>query len=166
MGGLRAWFDKLVLGGIAMRTSWILIADSSRARIFEKKEHERHLEEVEDFVDNLGRATNHELRTDGRGRFYGKGERDQGHAAEPAVSPVEHENELFAHTLTRYLDDARKAHRYNRLYLIAPPKFLGLIRGSLDDEVKKMIQGELQKDISTFTAGEVEDYVKENIWML
>ena len=66
-----------------MRTSWILIADSSRARIFEKKEHERHLEEVEDFVDNLGRATNHELRTDGRGRFYGKGERDQGRGVVP-----------------------------------------------------------------------------------
>ena len=82
------------------------------------------------------------------------------------MSPVEHENDLFAHILTRYLDDARKANRYNRLYLIAPPKFLGLIRGSLDDEVKKMVQGELQKDISTFTAHEVEGYVKENIWML
>ena len=85
---------------------------------------------------------------------------------QPAVSPVEHENDLFAHILTRYLDDARKANRYNRLYLIAPPKFLGLIRGSLDDEVKKMVQGELQKDISTLTAHEVEGYVKENIWML
>jgi hypothetical protein len=55
-----------------MRTTWILISDSSRARIFEKKEHEKHLEEVEDFVDSMGRATNNELRTDGRGRFYGK----------------------------------------------------------------------------------------------
>jgi protein required for attachment to host cells len=149
-----------------MRTTWILIADSSRARIFEKKEHEKHLEEVEDFVDSEGRATSKELRTDGRGRFYGKGERDQGHTAEPAVSAVEHENDMFAHTLTRYLDDARKENRYNRLYLIAPPKFLGLIRGSLDNEVKKMVQAELQKDISTFTAQEVEGYVKENIWML
>lgn len=149
-----------------MRTTWILISDSSRARIFEKKEHEKHLEEVEDFVDSAGRATSNELGTDEGGRFYGRGERYQGHTTQPAVSPVEHENDLFAHILTRYLDDARKANRYNRLYLIAPPKFLGLIRGSLDDEVKKMVQGELQKDISTFTAHEVEGYVKENIWML
>ena len=47
-----------------MRTTWILIADSSRARIFEKKEHEKHLEEVEDFVDSAGRATSNELGTD------------------------------------------------------------------------------------------------------
>jgi protein required for attachment to host cells len=150
-----------------MRTTWILIADSSRARIFEKKEREKHLTEVEDFVDAEGRATSKELRTDGRGRFYGKGERDQGHTAEPAVSPVEHENDLFAHTLARCLDDARKANRYDRLYLIAPPKFLGLIRASLDDEVKKMVHGELQKDISTLSAQEVEGYVKEEtIWIL
>ena len=149
-----------------MRTTWILISDSSRARIFEKKEHEKHLEEVEDFVDSAGRATSNELGTDERGRFYGRGERYQGHTTQPAVSPVEHENDLFAHILTRYLNDGRKANRYNRLYIIAPPKFLGLIRGSLDDEVKKMVQGELQKDISTFTAHEVEGYVKENIWML
>jgi protein required for attachment to host cells len=155
------------MGGIAMRTNWILIADSSRARIFEKKEREKHLTEVEDFVDAEGRATSKELRSDGRGRFYGKGERDQGHTAEPAVSPVEHENDLFAHTLARYLDDARKANSYNRLYLIAPPKFLGLIRASLEDEVKKMVHGELQKDISTLSAQEVEGYVKEEtIWIL
>ena len=150
-----------------MRTTWILIADSSRARIFEKKEHEKHLEEVEDFVDSEGRATSNELRTDGRGRFYGKGEREQGHTAEPAVSPVEHENDLFAHTLARYLDDARKTNRYDRLYLVAPPKFLGLIRANLEDEVKKMVHGELQKDISTLSVQEVEGYVKEEtMWIL
>jgi protein required for attachment to host cells len=149
-----------------MHTTWVLIADSSRARIFEKKEHEKHLEEVEDFVNTAGRTDANELRTDERGRFYGKGERYQGHTADPAVFPVEHENDLFAHTLARYLDDGRKAHRYNHLYLIAPPKFLGLIRGSLHDEVKKLVQGELQKDVSNFAAHEVEGYVKENIWML
>jgi protein required for attachment to host cells len=69
--------------------------------------------------------------------------------------------------LARCLDDSRKANRYDRLYLIAPPKFLGLIRASLDDEVKKMVHGELQKDISTLSAQEVEGYVKEEtIWIL
>jgi protein required for attachment to host cells len=53
------------------------------------------------------------------------------------------------------------------LYLVAPPKFLGLIRASLEDEVKKMVDGELQKDISTLSAQEVEGYVKEEtIWVL
>jgi hypothetical protein len=71
---------------IAMRITWILMAHSSRARFLEKNEREKHLTELEDFLDAAGRATNKELRADRRQRFYGKGERDQ--VIPPAVSPL------------------------------------------------------------------------------
>jgi protein required for attachment to host cells len=142
-----------------MNVTWILIADSSRARIFEKRESEKHLREVDDFVNAAGRADDNELRTDERGRFYGKGERYQGHTDEPAVSAVEHENEMFSHTLASYLDDARNAHRYSRLYLVAGPKFLGLMHDSLKEEVRELVVDELVKDISTMSAREVENYL-------
>ncbi|MBA4142386.1 MAG: host attachment protein [Nitrosospira sp.] len=146
-----------------MGTTWILIADSSRARIFEKKGREKNLQEIEDFVNPAGRAASNELRTDERGRFYGRGEQYHGHTADPSVFPVEHENEMFSHTVTKYLDDARKTQRYEHLYLIAAPKFLGLIRGNLGEEVKKMVEGELHKDISTLKSREIEAYVNEEI---
>jgi protein required for attachment to host cells len=142
-----------------MTVTWILIADSSRARIFEKKESEKHLREVEDFVNAAGRADESELRTDDRGRFYGKGERYQGHTDDPAVSAVEHENEMFSHTLSNYLDDARNAHRYSRLYLIAPPKFLGLMNSNLKEEVRELVVDKLGKDVSAMSAREVENYL-------
>jgi protein required for attachment to host cells len=99
------------------------------------------------------------LRTDERGRFYGKGERYQGHTDEPAVSAAEHENEIFSHTLASYLDAARNAHRYSRLYLVAGPKFLGLMHDSLKKEVSQLVVDELVKDISTVSAREVENYL-------
>jgi protein required for attachment to host cells len=142
-----------------MNVIWILIADSSRARIFEKKESEKRLREVGDFVNAAGRADDNELRTDERGRFYGKGERYQGHTDEPAVSAVEHEDDIFSHVLANYLDDARNAHRYSRLYLIAGPKFLGLMHSSLKEEVRELIVDELAKDISTMGVGELENYL-------
>lgn len=49
-----------------MTITWILIADSSRARIFEKKESEKHLREVDDFVNAAGRSEDNELQTDAR----------------------------------------------------------------------------------------------------
>jgi protein required for attachment to host cells len=142
-----------------MTITWILIADSSRARIFEKNESEKHLREVGDFVNAAGRSEDNELRTDERGRFYGKGEREQGHTNQPAVSPVEHENEMFSHTLANYLDDARNDRRYSRLYLIAAPKFLGLLHGGLKEEVRELVADELAKDISTMNARDVENYL-------
>lgn len=142
-----------------MSTTWILIADSSRARIFEKKENEKHLREISDFVNAAGRADDSELGTDERGRFYGRGEQYQGHTAEPAVSAVEHENEMFSHALADYLDSARNARRYARLYLIAGPKFLGLLHGSLKEAVRELVAGELVKDISTKDIREVENYL-------
>jgi protein required for attachment to host cells len=143
-----------------MATIWILIAGSSRARIFEKKESEKHLREVEDFVNAAGRFEDNELRTDERGRFYGKGEREQGHTGQPAVSPAEHESEIFSHTLANYLNDARNHGRYSRLYLIAGPKFLGLLHGSLKEEVRELIVDELAKDISTMGTREMENYLR------
>ena len=144
-----------------MQTTWILVADSSRARIFEKHQAERHLREIEDFVNPAGRADSNDLRSDERGRFYGKGERDQAHTADPHVFPVEHENEMFALAVARHLDQARNAHRYQRLRLIAAPKFLGLIRGNLNKEVQELVVEELPKDISSFNLPEIENYLKK-----
>jgi protein required for attachment to host cells len=142
-----------------MDTTWILVADSSRARIFEKKEQDEHLQEIEDLVDTEGRATSSELRTGELGRFYGKDERGQANTADPTVFPVQHENEIFSRTLTQYLDKGRNEHRYKRLYLIAPPKFLGLIRSNLNEQVEKLVEKEFPKDISTFTIRQIEDYI-------
>jgi protein required for attachment to host cells len=144
-----------------MDTTWIVVADSSRARIFELQEGEQHLREIEDFLNISGRADADDLRTDERGRFYGKGERNQAHTADPAVFPVEHENELFSRTITQYLDNARNQQRYTRLCLIAAPKFLGLLRNNLHKEVHKLIEEDLPKNISTFTRRQIEEYVKE-----
>lgn len=143
-----------------MHTTWIVAADSSRARIFEAEGRTDHLREIEEFSNPAGRAKNSELRTDGPGRYYGRGERDQAHTAPNEVSPVDHETELFTKSLSDYLDKARMAHRYDKLRLIAPPKFLGLLRQNLSKEAQKLVEQEMAKDISWFEAREIEGYLK------
>ena len=144
-----------------MDTTWIVVADSSRARIFERIERQRHLREVDDFVNPAGRADATDLHSDERGRFYGKGERYQGHTAEPAVGPVQHENEVFARDVAQHLTKALGEHRYQRLYLLAAPKFLGLLRGNLHKDVQKVVEEELAKDISGLSLHQVEAYLRD-----
>jgi protein required for attachment to host cells len=117
---------------------------------------------VEDFANPAGRADDNDLRTDERGRFYGKGERYQGHTADPSVFPVQHENELFAHAIGQRLDHARNEHRYSQLVLMAAPKFLGLIRKNLNKEIEKMVTQEMPKDISNVSDPALLAYIKEH----
>ena len=72
-----------------MQPTWIVVADAGRARVLEMQGTE-HLAEIEDFINPAERNDNADIDTDSRGRFYGKGEREEGHTAEPSVQPKEH----------------------------------------------------------------------------
>lgn len=146
-----------------MQTTWILAADNSRARIFEMHGAQDHLREIQDFANPAGRGGPSDIRTDNIGRFYGKGEREQGHTAEPNVDPVDHETQLFSKAISEFLDKARVEHRYDKLCLIAFPKFLGMMRQNLSKEVKKLVEEEVPKDISALETREIEDYVKNRL---
>jgi protein required for attachment to host cells len=130
-------------------TTWIVAADASRARVFEITEPERQLRQIDEFAHPEGRASNRDLTTDAQGRHVTR-----------QVSPVQHENELFSKSLARYLDKGRSQHRYDKLYLIAPPEFLGLMRERLSKEVRKITAEEINKDLSWFEARDIERYVR------
>lgn len=146
-----------------MQTTWIVAADSSRARIFEVHGEQEHLREIEDFVNPAGRSSDRELRMDVPGRFFGKGERSQGHRAEQEVEPEEHETEQFSKQLCEFLDRAGFEHRYEKLCLIAFPKFLGLMRKNMSKETQRLIEDEVPKDISWEDTREIEDYVRNKL---
>jgi protein required for attachment to host cells len=137
-----------------MANTWIVAADSSRARVLQVAGRER-LVEIEDMLNPAGRMDNRELTTDAYPRLRG--------TSSPAsdrqeMTATEHETELFAKRVGEYLDKARNQHRYDELVLVAPPKFLGLIRKELGKEVEKLVANELPKDLSWFNARELEKY--------
>lgn len=137
-----------------MPTTWIVAADSSRARILQVMGRER-LREVEDLVNPEGRLDDRELTTDAHPRFRGTSGPGSDRQEMPAV---EHAVELFAKRIGERLDKARIEHRYDQLVLVAPPKFLGRLRQELDKEVEKLVADELPKDLSWFNAREIERY--------
>ena len=142
-----------------MQTSWIVVADSERARIFARHGRHASLEELDDFINPAGGLAERELSNDALGRFYGKGERFQAHTADPAVFPVEHQIELFAGRLADFLEQARLAHRFDHLRLIAAPRFLGVLRQKIRIDTARLVTEELPKDIVKLTAQEIAAYI-------
>lgn len=147
-----------------MTTTWIIAADSSRARILQVMDREGHLAEVEDFMNPVGRSHERDLLADGHPRFSGHGGVGRPGASTTSgpgsdrqeMSATEHATELFAKRVSEYLDKARSAHRYDRLHVVAPPKFLGQLRKELGKEVQKLVTEELPKDLSWLNPRDLE----------
>jgi protein required for attachment to host cells len=140
-----------------MPTTWILTANRSKARILEMQKLHDPLLEVADFVDPAGRAQAREVNTDASGRFYGKGEHVQGHSTSTEVSTTQHEAERFAEQLRAYLHHAHTEHRFDKLWIVAAPAFLGVLRDKLPKELLAVTELEVNKDVPTATPDEIRD---------
>jgi len=137
-------------------TTWIIAADASRARILQVTDRERELAEIEDLLNPEGRVHDRELISDAHPRFSGHGGAGGPGSDREETSAAEHATELFAKRVGEYLDKARTAHRYDRLHLIAPPRFLGQLRKELGKEVQKLVAEELPKDLSWLSARDIQ----------
>lgn len=144
-----------------MQTTWILAADSSRVRIFQELDAEHHLQEIEDFAHPAGHAKGEELLTGKpERRNMSKGALGGTHDGQPETSPIEHENIQFSKEVGDYLEKARNEQRFDRLCVIAAPKFLGLLRQNLSKEAQKLVEDEIDKDIARWDKNEIERFVQ------
>lgn len=142
-----------------MATTWIVAADSSRARILQVADPQQRLEEVDDLLNPEGRLHDRELISDAHPRFRGT----SGPASDREEMPaVEHAVELFAKRIGDYLDKARNEQRFDRLHLVAPPRFLGVLRKKLGKEVGKLVLKEVPKDLSWFSQRDLESYFRSS----
>ncbi len=74
-----------------MKSTCILVADNSRARIFTAETPSSPLEEIEDFAHSEGRLHDREMTTDLPGKIKGAGA--GGHTFEQPTDPKKHEAE-------------------------------------------------------------------------
>ena len=141
-----------------MKTTWIVAADASRARIFEMHGRAEGLHEIESFVHPASREHDRDLVSDAHGRFQRSDE--AGQSASERIDASEHEAALFSKTLSAHLEQARNAHRYDQLRLIAAPKFLGLLRQNLSKAAQKLIEKETSKNLSWFDSNDIESFIR------
>lgn len=131
-----------------MPGNWVVVADACRARIFETRALGRGLHEIEDLTNPAGRAHSGELLTDAGGRSYPSAGARHGNSVQPRTDPVEHEVELFAKRLTDRLEKARVEGRFEKLYVVAAPRFLGLLREKRSKDLGRLVEREIAKDMA------------------
>ena len=142
-----------------MRKTWIVVADNSRARIFTAETPSSPLIEVDSIVHPEARMHDRDITSDLPGRGSGTG--GSRHSYEGETDAKDYENFEFAKRVADHLDDARKADKFKQLIIIAAPKLLGNLRSELNDQTKKLVTLELDKNLSQLNPEDIRKHMPE-----
>jgi protein required for attachment to host cells len=132
-----------------LKPTWVLVCDASRARVLAFDRAHEPWTVVEDLSHPAGRARSRELVDDKAGRM--------GPGSQPRTDPASTEEARFAHRLGGLLERGFDDHRYGDLVLVAPPRFLGLLRTSLTAPVARRVTTTVDKDLTRTDPRELRD---------
>lgn len=145
-----------------MKDAWVLVADACQARVFRASTPTGALHEIEGFEHPKGRLKITDLVTDGQGRF-----RDRATAHKSAMSPAENaketEAERFSRQLVDFLEHGRVSHRFDRMYLMAPPAMLGRLREKLSNPLARLVRAEIGKAMTHLSSDEVRQVLPDRL---
>ncbi|MEW6445201.1 MAG: host attachment protein [Pseudomonadota bacterium] len=148
------------------------MADAARARFFRVEENpEAHggsqyapsgealvgtLIEFRDLAHSASLLKESDMASDAPGMSSVMGMHSKFGMAEK-ISPKEEEAIRFAKEVADLLK--HEAGAYERLHVIAPPHFLGLLRADMDASVRAKVAGELDKEMTHFPADQIREHL-------
>lgn len=141
-----------------MANTWILVAESSRAKFYAAKNRRAPIKEIEALAHPEGRLHEGDLVSDSAGSDGGSVGQGR-HIMNDKISAKQQEAFGFAKTIAHRLDSARNKGEFSKLVLVAPPSFLGMLRDNLSKEVMAMVCNQVDKNLVLKPAETVREYL-------
>lgn len=130
-----------------MSNTWILVADTARARLFENSHRDDPLRPLGDFINPEARMPGRRSTHDHPPTVH-ESVGPARHSIEPHTTLRDRQRISFARELVDKLEQGRVSRRYDRLVLVAPPKFLGVLHQLIQEPLRQCIVGESARDIT------------------
>ncbi|MGX9463353.1 host attachment protein [Shewanella sp. A14] len=127
-------------------SSWILVADSAHARLFNAETAKSTLIEIKNMIHPEARQHEQKLTSDLPGRQAG-GATNSHHSVGGKTEPKKYEAVEFAREICQYLEAAHNEHKFSDLIVVAAPHFLGNLRKEMSNNIAKIVTLEIDKDI-------------------
>ena len=140
----------------------VVVAGSSKARILLVESGHSPLTDDRDYVHPESRLRVQDLVTDGTGSEIdsgGYGKHSMGHERAAHQKQVE----TFAHDLCGEIDKLRQNSDLWKIYLVAPPKFLGLLRSSISKQCRELLVGEVNKDLVNHSIEDIRSHLPKRL---
>ena len=144
-----------------MGSIWVVVADSSRARIFAAENARGDMVEIQTLTHPEARLHEGDLVSDKAGR-----ERDSGatsHDMGSQTSAKQEEEIRFANMLSQTLESGRTSGQFNKLYIVAAPGFLGTLRKHRSSALQKMVSAEVSKNMAAHALSEIRKHLPERL---
>lgn len=146
-------------------TAWILVSDSSRAKLLSAELREDNWTLVEEFEHRESREMNRDIATSAPGRSHQSAVAGaQRTAMEPPTTPKQAEAQRFAQQLAGYLEKAIAARKFDYLVLAAPPHFLGTLNQTLGRQAAKQVRATVNKDLSMLDVAELRERLVDAVF--
>ncbi|MCG6897214.1 MAG: host attachment protein [Thiocapsa sp.] len=130
-------------------STWILAADNSRARIFAAEKGAGSIREIRTLASPEGRLHEGDLTTDKGGR--GRDPMAGAHGINGEEAHKQENADRFANLVCETLETARNGGELHKLYIVAAPAFLGMLRKHQSHSLRQLIAGEIDKNLTTHT---------------
>ncbi|NNM81106.1 MAG: host attachment protein [Burkholderiales bacterium] len=127
-----------------MIKTWILVANASSASLYMNDGPKQGLKKIRTFEHSASREKASDLVSDrpGHNRSAGNGRGSY----IPQSDPKQNEAQNFAMKLARELEHGRTTNEFQRLILVAPPQFMGLIKNSTGPALLNLVSDHFEKD--------------------
>lgn len=140
-----------------MKPIWILVADSSTARLFTTEHSASDLIEIDTLTHSDAHLNEQDLVTDSAGKGSGN------HAYTPETSAKEQGEIHFAKQVVNHLCGELNQNKFERLFIVAAPAFLGALRSNLTSRMEKHVAFSLGKNIVGLTPAEIRGHLPHSL---
>lgn len=145
-----------------MANIWVVVAESSRAKIFTMNSPDGALSFKESLEHPEARQHEQNLVSDLPGRTFDSAGQGR-HAKEEEVGPKKEEALRFAKQIAEYVEAARTRNEIERLVLVAPPQFLGFLRNYLSTPSAGLVSQEIHKDLVKHDDMDIRRHLPERL---
>ena len=138
-----------------MTAAWVLVADSTQARILERGK--KGLVQVEELLHPESRAQGQDL--------IGNRPNENQHTMDRNLKGAEiqglrdDESKRFAHEVAGFLSTAHARNRFADLVVVADPRFLGMLRSELGKPVADRVTASISKNAVRLKPDEIDTLV-------
>jgi protein required for attachment to host cells len=146
------------------KTTWILVANASRARIFSNIGPNKGLQLIKELTHPESREKGKDLVTDRPGSRVEAHGNSHG-AYIPATRPKQNAADHFALELAKELEQARTRKSFGRLILVASLPFAGMLKGHLSEHVKALLSDTIEKDYTQTTKRELVQHLEPFVYL-
>jgi len=142
------------------KTTWILIADGTQARVVNYVGPDIPLQTVEDMVFSQEALRAQDIVTDRPGRaFQSVGSARSGY--EPQTDPVDKTETDFMKDVAGRLNAEHQRGTFDRLVIAAAPQALGDLRQALSDQARSAVLAELPKNLTNIPTDQLPRHFRE-----